>query len=395
MSEFLDLVEQIRLEDAYTDRVWQGEGRNVSRITNRHPNYNRNFLEAAKFIDRFYRGRVSRQRFLEAMSTSDFPLYFGDVIDRQALGAYQEWPATYRSIARIGSVPDFRTVKRFAMNGAEAAMTTSLSQGDPYPAANLAEVRYTYSVAKYGRRLPFFWETIINDDLDLLKDAPARFGRAARRSEERFATSLFCGTSGPDATFYSNTNKNIVNITNGATSTNPALSIMALQDAMTVLGKQQDADGEPIVIEAVVLVIPPALEVIANNILNATEILTGNFPTTGVNEQIRSVNWMKNRVSLQVNPQLNKIATTNGDTSWYLFAATGVGRPALEVGFLRGYEQPQIFMKQPNSIRVGGGTIDPMVGSFDDDTIDYKLRHVFGGTTIDPKMSVASNGSGS
>jgi hypothetical protein len=33
--------------------------------------------------------------------------------------------------------------------------------------------------------------------------------------------------------------------------------------------------------------------------------------------------------------------------------------------------------------------------SFENDTIDYKVRHVFGGTRVDPKMAVASTGTGS
>ena len=53
-------------------------------------------------------------------------------------------------------------------------------------------------------------------------------------------------------------------------------------------------------------------------------------------------------------------------------------------------------MKSPDAIRIGGGgLVDPMQGSFDDDSIDYKIRHCYGGIIIDPLASVASNGSGS
>jgi hypothetical protein len=36
-----------------------------------------------------------------------------------------------------------------------------------------------------------------------------------------------------------------------------------------------------------------------------------------------------------------------------------------------------------------------MDGDFDTDTVEYKVRHVMGGTLMDPKAAVASNGSGS
>jgi hypothetical protein len=34
-----------------------------------------------------------------------------------------------------------------------------------------------------------------------------------------------------------------------------------------------------------------------------------------------------------------------------------------------------------------------MDGDFDTDSIEYKVRHVLGGSVIDPKFAVASNGS--
>jgi hypothetical protein len=71
------------------------------------------------------------------------------------------------------------------------------------------------------------------------------------------------------------------------------------------------------------------------------------------------------------------------------------GRPALIIAFLRGHEEPEIFIKEPNARRIGGGASDPMNGSFDTDSIDYKVRHVVGGRIVDGKATVASNGSGS
>lgn len=388
--DFLDLIEGIRVQDAYKDQVWAREGRNLSRVPRTDPRYVRRVVEAARFVNDIYTGRRPFHYFTEAMSTSDFPLLFGDIIDRQALGGYTAYNPVWSTFARRGTVPDFRMVKRFTVDGAEARLPL-VTELDEYEAAKLTESRYQYKVDKYGRRLPFSWETLVNDDLDLLKDAPTRFAKAARRSEDYFATSLFVSSTGANATFFSNANKNIVNIANGATSNNPALSITALQDAFTVLAQQMDADKEPIAIDAVILMVPFSLKITAQNILNATQIEIG---TDSAPQRLTTANWMKGEVTLVVNPYLSQINTTNGTTAWYLFAAPSVGRPAIEVGFLRGYEQPQLFMKAPNAIRVGGGTTDPMQGDFDTDSIDYKVRHVFGGTLIDPKMAVTSNGTG-
>jgi len=155
-------------------------------------------------------------------------------------------------------------------------------------------------------------------------------------------------------------------------------------------------------IEAVQLVVPPALEITALNILNAVQLelnvlggnITGLANSGGQEARLIIQNWMKNRLSLSVNPYIPVVATTNGDTSWFLFASPSVGRPALEVTFLRGYEQPGLYMKTPNTQRVSGGVV-PELGDFDDGAIMYKGMHVIGGTRLDPKATVASNGSGS
>src|SRR4051812_30648254 len=53
----------------------------------------------------------------ETMSTSDFPLLFGDILDRQVLGIYNDWPVTWRNYARVGSFRDFRQKRIMTLDG--------------------------------------------------------------------------------------------------------------------------------------------------------------------------------------------------------------------------------------------------------------------------------------
>jgi hypothetical protein len=394
--EFLDLIETIRAEEASVARLYGGDGRPVR--GGQDARYLRRLAEAAKLIADVKAGRRPIHRLQEAMTTSDFPQLMGDILDRQLLGSYTEAPYTWNLVARRATVPDFRTVKRFTLDGAEGTLD-EVKELAPYPAAALADGQYSYSVKKHGRRLPMSWETVINDDLDAFSDIPNRFGRAARRSEEKFVTELFVDASGPHASFFTSGNRNIINATNagaGFTANNPPLSIAGLQQGMAVLANQVDADGEPIAIDAVTLVVPPALEVTANNIINAVQIEIAEAIAGGTsNQRLYAANWMAQRTTAAVNRYIPRIATTaNGNTSWFLFARPGEGRPALEIGFLRGHEAPEVFMKLPNQVRVGGGGAAPME-DFDIDAVDYKVRHVYGGVRLDPKAAVASNGSGS
>lgn len=395
MTNVLDVLPDVstwRAQDA-PENIYAGEGTNMSARarkarTTANPVYATRLLEAGRLVARVMSGnKYAALQFAEAMTTSDFPQLFGDIIDRQMLAAYISMPVSWDQYAKRGRVRDFRSVKRFRMDGGGAVLDTVKERAE-YPEAALTDDVYTYAVAKKGRRIGLSWEALVNDDLDAFGAIPTILGQAARRTEEKFATSLYTDSTGPDSTFYSVGNANIV-------TSNPVLSITALQTAFTVISAQKDTDNNPIYIDMVTLVVPPALEVVARNILNATEILaaTGGGDGTG-NDQLRVTNWMRNKVQLVVDPWAPIVNTTNGNTAWYLFASPNSGRPAMEVGFLIGHEQPELFQKAPNTLRIGGGTADPLDGDFDTDSVDWKVRHTVGGVLMDPKMSVASEGDG-
>jgi hypothetical protein len=389
MSQFLELLETLKAEDASVSRLFNDAGTSVRRMRRDSPKYHRLLTEAAELVEAVYSGKRPTYHLQEAMSVDDFPLLFGDILDRQLLGMYAEWPTQWSMIARRSTVRDFRTVNRFVTDGAEAILS-AVAPGSEYPEAAISEARYQYAVSKYGRRVPLLWETWINDDLDGLRSIPERLAKAARMSEEKFVTGLYAATTGPNGTFFSAGNNNIVE----TGTLNPVLSVTALEAAFTVIWAQRDADGNPIFTGPLRLVVPPALAVTARNILNATEIriAKGSGAST---DQIIAKNWMSGEISeLIINPWLPIVSTTNGNTSWYLFADPGVGRPAVEVGFLRGNESPALFVKSPDAMRVGGGSVSPEEGDFDTDGINYRVRHVFGGTLMEPKAAFASNGTG-
>jgi hypothetical protein len=373
--------------------------------------YRRNFLEAARLYDRVLRGdRWAMLKFQEALTTSDFPKLFGDIIDRQVLSAYQETPYSWSAYVKRGTIQDFRTAKRFRIDGATGVLDT-VGQLSEYKERKLADDYYSLQLTKYGNRMPFAWETLVNDDLDAIKDTPARFGRAARRTEEKAATSLFANNT----TYFAAANKNIVTsaVNAVATTNNPPLSVTALGWAVIIASSQVDKDGEPISIDGWTLVVPPALDITARNIINATQIWMNDQGGTVSSgnaslQRLITQNWATGRVKPVVNYYLPIVDTAHGSTGWYLFANPSNGRPAMELAFLRGHESPEIFMKLPNQVAVGEGSMgpgtgagagtmntNPLEGDFDTDSVHYKVRHVLGGTMMDPLMAVYSNGSGS
>lgn len=388
MAEFLDVIESIRAEEADVQRLFGDAGQGV-RSRKRDATYMRKLSEAAQFMADVYQGARPLHHLREALSTSDFPYLFGDVLDRQMLANYQEAPYSWNRYCKRARVRDFRQVKRFALTGGEDVLE-KVEQLAPYPAATMGDAYYYYTVAKYGKIVPLSWEVIINDDLDAFRDLPARLGKSARRTEEKLATELFVNTTGPHSSLYTVGTNQITG--------NPALSVNALQTAMGYLLTQTDSDGEPIVTEKMTLVVPPQLQVTAYNILNALQIWPKTDGGSTTTQEIMVANWVKSQgiVETVTNFYIPIVASSsNGSTSWFLFSDPVAGRPALEMGFLIGHESPEIFMKSPNAQRVGGGMVSPEDGDFDTDAITYKVRHVVGGGRMDPKMTVASNGSGS
>lgn len=396
MTDLREVIETFDADRASIGALFGDAGASIRARAGRgglDPIYMDRFAEAVALIARARSGDFRAEyRLREAMTTSDFPLYFGDVIDRSVLQGYTAWTPQYLNYTQRRVVKDFRTANIFAIDGAGAQLDL-VPENTEYPAASLAETRYQVSVQKHGRRLPYTWETVVNNDQGLIDDIPGQFSLAARRSEEKDVAKLFVDASGPHATLFSNTNKNIVNTTNGAASNNPVLSISGIQEALKVLGKQVDVDGEPIVFDSLELVVPTALRPTADQIINTTEFRAID---TGSNIRIIRGNGIANALRVSTNPYIATIATTaNGATSWFLFATPAPGqRRALIIAFLTGHETPETFIKEPNQRRVGGGGVNPLDGSFETDAIDYKIRHVWGTTRGDPKTAVASNGSG-
>lgn len=416
MSEFLELVKHIDGEVRDAQAIFNGreDGTNIKNGLLREANrvgpvkYKQKLTAALQIVTEVLSGRRRPEILQEVMTTSDFPLYFGDILDRTLLVRYQEWPVTWTSYARRAVVRDFRDHKLIPqVYGADGPLDI-VQEAAPYPEETLSEQEpILWSVDKYGRRVPISWETMINDDLDQFRDIPDRLARAARRTEQRLVTRLFVGVNGPHASMYtaSGTNGNQITTANGSLNgDNPKLSITGLQSAINVFSKMVDETGEPILREFMTLVVPPELEITAKSILNATQIwdttlLGGAYPpssATSGERMLQMNNWMKDNITLVVDPYIRTYATSaNGSTSWFLFANPGYSREAIRIGFLRGHETPEIWMKSPNAVRVGGGDVSPFSGDFDTDSIEYRVRHVTGVTRVDAKATVASNGSGS
>lgn len=335
----------------------------------------------ARMIANNYPGIIHMQ---EAMTRSDFPLLMGDAIERIMLARWAAFPQDWRKFVGVGTRRDFRQGRSIAVDGLEGAFPEQPEQTE-LQYGSLSETGYLYGIKKYSKGAKLSWELMLNDDLNAFDTIPDRLGRGAARTIARYVTGLYAASTGPNATFFSSGNGNIV-------TGNPALSVAALGTAYAQLRSKVDADGEPIMVESAVLVVGPGLEVVANNIMNSAQVAYVPISTAG-GALLTTDNWLAGKLSLAIDPYLPIVTTTGtiGATEWFLFANPQVARPAIEISFLAGFEQPVLYQKIANTARVGGA-IDQSAGDFNTMSQEFKAITAFGGSLLDPKSAVASAG---
>lgn len=361
-----------------------------------NPQYVEALTDCANFLIRAKNGNVSDTAFREVLSTSDFPILFGDILDMRLLNQYNITPNTWSTYAQRGTVPDFRQSRIIALDGLQKPLYPINNKpelsGVQYD-DSLTETGYLTQVQVYERGFAFNWRMLINSRGNFLSRVPMLLGRAAQRTEERFATGLYVASTGPNTTYFAAGNKNQIITANGASINNPSLSVNGLKDALNVMYGQLDSDGQPIEIEGVVLVVPPLLRVTAMEIIKATqlELVPAPGATTGQGTRVFTPPWVNDfRISVNWYQPIVDVSA-NKNTTWYVFADPNANRPAMEVTFLSGYEQPSLWQKAPNTMRMGGG-VDPMMGDWEDMDIKYKILHIIGGVLLDSKVAAVSLG---
>lgn len=340
--------------------------------------------------DGSYRAKAVLQ---ESLTRSDFPILFAAALDTKLLAAYEAISPVWQGFATKDVVPDFRTSSWVDILGGQGALDL-VGEGAPYKRAKLTERGGSYSVHKYGKTLGFTWEMFKDDRLHAFRTAPDRLAVAAREMEDRIATMQLTDGDGPNAAIfgaaagYGAGGATFTTILTG----NPALTEDAFGAAVLAISTRVDYDGRPIAPKGIVLVVPPALEQAALRIVASTEI----EETIGTTK-VRRRNPFAGRARVVVNPWLNVLDVgANKNTNWFVLPdPNSNGRPAVVLAFLAGHEAPDLRVKNDQGRRVGGGDIPVEEGSFEFDTIDYRVRHVLGGGSVDANAAAYSEGDGS
>lgn len=341
----------------------------------------------------------------ESHSTSDFPSALRSITELAFLGQYQQIESVYPQYTRQYNVQNLKPQAFYSLamdlsnlpdsNGG-ADTVTEWPGGLPrvpelteFPTISFSASETSFGVAKYGARVNFSFEMLLNDDWGVLETLPTQLAQLARNQEDIVATEVLASESGPNSVFFNNANRNIVTTANGFDSNNPALSVDAINKAVSVIRSRTFA-GNPVVVSQFALMVPPALEAEARRLLGVTA-----FEVTDANGTYTVANPISG-ISLIVNPWLGLIdKSANANTTWYLVPAGSQGvRPAVVFSKIRGRENPELRIASEGGMYLGGGQVPGREGSFLNDDIQFRVRHYVGAAGIAFETAAVSNGSG-
>ena len=189
----------------------------------------------------------------------------------------------------------------------------------------------TGKAATYAKMLAITRTDIINDDLGALTDAPRKLGRAAAMKFRRLFWTAFLAAD----SFFDAANNNVLT---GAGTALDAEGV-GLTAALKEFRSQRTpaADGAKLIGgKPAVLVVPPALEIVARRLLNSSNLVGGSEATPSSNPfsglcKLVVADWIGTDSGI-----------ANGDDAeWYLFRSPSYA-PCMLVPALNGRVEPTI-----------------------------------------------------
>ncbi len=283
-------------------------------------------------------------------TTATFSYLLGTSMNKRLLKDYQAWPAEWQKFVSIVPIRDFKQQTRVRL-GAFGSLPI-VAEDTAYTAVTLSDSAATYVPQKRGNLVTVSRETIINDDLQAIKQIPTKLAVAAAYTLAEFVYGFL--SSNP--TIYDGS----ALFTAGAPHNNLGasnLSTSAMQSGITAMREQTNYAGKRLGLRPRYLVVPPELEWTA---MVATR--SAGVPGSPNND----INPMLGYVTPIVAPQLTSA------TQWFL-----AGDPreidTIEVGFVGGQVNPALYIQD-----------SPLLGlNFTQDAISFKCRHEYGGAVVD------------
>jgi hypothetical protein len=293
---------------------------------------------------------VEGQRVTESLTTGSWGEVLADVMNKRVVAEYrrpalQEW----RQLVNVVPLKDFRSQKLVRLGG--LGTLPVVPEGALYqPLTSAPDEQATYSPSKRGGTEDFTYEMAKNDDLRGLVAIPRLLVRAAAITLYRGVFDIFP----TNPTIY---DSETLFATAHANTDNPAVLTQSTLSVGRRKMREQAAYGDSVDVLGLLprfILVPPELEEQAFK-LTASAVAV---PASGEASDMPNIHQ-------GLKPIVVDYWTDAND--WFL-AADPADAPSIEVGFLDGKQDPELFVQD-----------DPRVGShFNADKTTYKVRHIWG-----------------
>ena len=284
-------------------------------------------------------------------STSDFPLILANVAGNTMRRRYTQTPQTFKKWCYQGELKDFNEVTR--IQSGDFPQMEKVLEGGTYTLGTFSESGEKIKLSKYGRRLAFTWEMMVNDSFGEFNRMMGRYGFAisALESNVMYDHILSNPNMADGVPLFHANHANV--------GTGP-IGIQGYSDAQRSIMDQKTLDGYNISIPSRYVIVPTTLQTVA---IQFGSNITANKSS--------DVNPFYNMFEPLTEPRLNKVSTVE----WYMTGDPGIVDTA-EYSYLRGQEGPMI------SNRVG----------FEIDGLEIKVSHVFAVKAMDHRGIYKSSG---
>src|SRR5690625_2206931 len=329
--------------------------------------------------------KIAAGKLAEVHTTSDLKFNVAHLISSVVIPQFDEAERTWTKVAGVRTVPDFGPVRLMSMFGsltgsgvAEEGGLPTVPEAAPYPYVTITGQEAFYAkLRKLGAKFGFTWESNVNDIVGFFEQIPGELIQLALDTEEREVyEALIEGTTNtlgsqelPDGT---------------TTDPNAPISPEAIWAAVLQL-QNVEVNGRKVGRATGYNVVVPA---------GTADFIEWKLNQNIIQIQDGLVTYGPGDRSVFNNISIVESAYVTG-TNWYVLPKpNAIRRPVLELLRLRGYEQPELRIHGDTGSYVGGSSVSPFEGNFDNDTIDYRIRYVAGGVLWSDDYSVHSDGTG-
>lgn len=306
------------------------------------------------------------------MSTSDFPLIFENVMNKNLQNHYEQEEQTWRDLCTKSTVRDFREKHMYQVGDAPDLLP--LAENGEYRSGSFGEAKEKMNISTFARSIGFSRQMFINDDMGALDMFPRMWGGAASRLESDIVWGMILdknyvlwnlnkrkGTI-PALSHLMTDGKTLFHADHGNFRTGAPSGLIGTGLSQLRIDGHKTAtiDGNRMPVKWGELVLPYELEDQADELLASRIVAT----------EIANVNKWAGKHPYRVEPRLSDVSST----AWLAFAKGAMS--SIEYAFLEGNE----------------GVYTETVQSTDVDGMKSIVRHDFGAGIADHRYIHRSTG---